>query len=565
MPANIAIDYFPAAFSSKGPKLMGLNAANEGFASGFVRHADVDVLAAHTRTEAEFDTFAQLVRDTRGESVRARRVEPGNNAALADIGALLHPFPGFGPLAWHRRFAHPAAYSLLGITHTTATHAVMDSIGNLMVAPIEPWDAVVCTSAAVRATYETVLAQWQEHLAERLGATRFPRPQLPVIPLGVDTARFDAAPPGLRESLRSRLGIGPDDLVVFWMGRFTHLAKAHPIPSYLALQALARRTGRPVVYLQAGWFAGEGDRAAFADAASRFSPDVRHVFVDGRDAEYRQGGWQAADIFLSLSDNLQETFGLTPIEAMAAGLPVVVSDWDGYRDTVRHGIDGFRIPTTLPPAGTGRDLGFHFATGRLDYSAYCGAAGQMAAVDLGRCVEALAALAADPSLRRRMGDAGRERARTVFDWRVVIGQYQSLAAELAERRAHAVHAPAPAGGARLPLRDDPFHIFGGYATHSLGAQTALWPGGTAPAHLQELHQHALNRVGAAWRADLAAIGRLRQVVQARPGITLGTLAQGLPAAQQLVLVRSVAWMLKMDLLSSNAPRTVPGPAPAGPA
>ena len=28
---------------------------------------------------------------------------------------------------------------------------------------------------------------------------------------------------------------------------------------------------------------------------------------------------------------------------MAAGLPVVVSDWDGYRDTVRDGVDGFRI------------------------------------------------------------------------------------------------------------------------------------------------------------------------------------------------------------------------------
>ena len=51
----------------------------------------------------------------------------------------------------------------------------------------------------------------------------------------------------------------------------------------------------------------------------------------------------------SLSDNMQETFGLTPIEAMAAGLPSVVSDWDGYRDTVQHREHGFRIPTLAPP------------------------------------------------------------------------------------------------------------------------------------------------------------------------------------------------------------------------
>jgi glycosyltransferase involved in cell wall biosynthesis len=33
---------------------------------------------------------------------------------------------------------------------------------------------------------------------------------------------------------------------------------------------------------------------------------------------------------------------------MAAGIPVVVSDWDGYKDTVRDGVDGFRIPTFKP-------------------------------------------------------------------------------------------------------------------------------------------------------------------------------------------------------------------------
>lgn len=41
---------------------------------------------------------------------------------------------------------------------------------------------------------------------------------------------------------------------------------------------------------------------------------------------------------------------------MANHLPVVISDWDGYRDSVRHGVDGFLIPTTLPPSGCGTDL-----------------------------------------------------------------------------------------------------------------------------------------------------------------------------------------------------------------
>ena len=33
---------------------------------------------------------------------------------------------------------------------------------------------------------------------------------------------------------------------------------------------------------------------------------------------------------------------------MAAGVPVVVSDWDGYRYTVNDGVEGFRVPTLSP-------------------------------------------------------------------------------------------------------------------------------------------------------------------------------------------------------------------------
>jgi glycosyltransferase involved in cell wall biosynthesis len=156
--------------------------------------------------------------------------------------------------------------------------------------------------------------------------------------------------------------------------------------------------------------------------------------VDGRPADTRFSIWSAADIFLSFSDNIQETFGLTPVEAMAAGLPAVVTDWDGYRDTIAHGVDGFRIPTIAPRAGLGRDLAYHHANGWMGYELYLVSASLMTSMDHRAAVEALTALVMDPDLRRRMGEAGRRRAYAEFNWSVIIPQYQAFWGELAARR-----------------------------------------------------------------------------------------------------------------------------------
>jgi glycosyltransferase involved in cell wall biosynthesis len=56
---------------------------------------------------------------------------------------------------------------------------------------------------------------------------------------------------------------------------------------------------------------------------------LRGVSADDKPFLYR-----AADVFLSPVDNVQEMFGIRPVEAMACGIPQVVADWNGYRDLV---------------------------------------------------------------------------------------------------------------------------------------------------------------------------------------------------------------------------------------
>lgn len=75
-----------------------------------------------------------------------------------------------------------------------------------------------------------------------------------------------------------------------------------------------------------------------------------------------------------------EDWGITPIEGMAFGKPVVAVDCGGPRESIVDGVHGFREP-----------------------------------IDVERFAARLAALASDPELARRMGRAAFDRART-FSW-----------------------------------------------------------------------------------------------------------------------------------------------------
>ena len=223
--------------------------------------------------------------------------------------------------------------------------------------------------------------------------------------------------------------------------------------------------------IECGWHANEAIREAYAEAARAACPAVQVLTLDGREPAMAALAWAASDVFCSLADNIQETFGLTPIEAMAAGLPVVVSDWDGYRDTVRDGVDGFRISTLMPDAGLGGDLARRHALGVDTYDMYCGHTSMLVAVDVAAAADRLGRLLGDPLLRRQMGEAGRQRAREVYDWRHIIRRYEALWAELAELRAA---APAIAHRAALPpARLDPFRAFAGYASRHSTAETVF--------------------------------------------------------------------------------------------
>ena len=469
--AGAAIFFEPEGYSISLPQLMGRHAAGHGFLHGYLCHGQVERFHAYTLTQAQFPPFLAAAREA-GVTRPVENIQPRRMDQLAMPGCLYLPEPRLASFAWQRRFFDERAWSLCGVTHTTLTARAMDAITGLVSAPVQPWDALICTSRSVRATVEVLLAAEEEHIASRHGATRFPRLKLPIIPLGVDTGVF-AYKDGEKSLARTSLGISEDQVVVLFLGRLSYHAKAHPASLYASLAQAQAQTSRRLVLIECGWFANESIKSAFAAAAALLAPGVHRIVLDGRDAVNRKTAWAAADIFASLTDNLQETFGITPVEAMAAGLPVVITDWNGYRETVRDGIDGFLVPTATPPVEHGRFLAINHALGVDNYDHYCGQTSQLVSVDIAAAVERFCALINDPSLRQRMGEAGQQRARGIFDWRHIIARYQELWAELGQERRHAASGGRSNPNHPWPARMDPFAAFATYPTRHLTGDSYL--------------------------------------------------------------------------------------------
>lgn len=471
MKFNTAIYYHPEAYSMNSPKLMGRNAAGESFLRGFFKHFKKDKLWAHVMKQEHLQSFDILAKENkRKEEVKGF---DGNSInVLSQIGLLYYPGPDIAEQAWKRTQYGDEQWSICGITHTTSSARAMEAITSLITAPIQPWDAIICTSLSVKHNVEILLQAQVDYLKKRFNIQKIVLPQLPVIPLGIHTQEFNFSSKA-KKAAREELGIDKDAVIVLYVGRLSFHAKANPFPMYKALQNAIEQTGKKVVLIECGWFANDYTKNAFEEGSNTLSPSLNVIRLDGREAHNRDLSWASADIFCSLSDNIQETFGIVPIEAMAAGIPVVVSDWDGYKDTIREGVDGFRVPTIMPSAGLGTDLAIRHALETDTYDMYCGQCSSLVAVDIEVTTKAFVQLINSKKLRVEMGKSGKKRAKEVYDWSIIIPQYEKLWNELHTiRTSHNKEAEIKLTHP-YPARAEPFAAFVSYPTYIFNNNTMV--------------------------------------------------------------------------------------------
>jgi glycosyltransferase involved in cell wall biosynthesis len=227
----------------------------------------------------------------------------------------------------------------------------------------------------------------RRYLEEHEGLNRFPwrRVRHAIIPNGVEVG----PPPGADDVARARaaLGLDHDDLVVgcvaalrrekdheLLLGAVGRLAPAHP---RLRLALI-----------------GSGEREqALRERARELGIADRTLFLGYRSDV--AGLLPGLDVKCLTS--VQETFPVSVLEAMAAGVPVVMTDCEGAPALVEDGVSGYLVPVG----------------------------------DVDELTRRLAALLSDPALRVRMGGAGRRAALEGHSLTRTVERYEALLRALA--------------------------------------------------------------------------------------------------------------------------------------
>ena len=452
-------------------------------------------------------------------------------------------------LLWQRALMRGPGFAYCGLSHTIAGLEIGNVLEQYCLAPTALGDAIVCPSKAIKSVIRSFWDSYEDYLARRFGTKFRCQVQQPIIPLGADIERFTRiCTPEKRASQRKALGFAEDDIAVLWVGRLSSAIKAHPLPMFRAVEEAAQKTKKHVHFVMVGYFVPDEAEQAFKDLAKDICPTVDVQFIASDDPRFPDNLWAAGDIFLSLIDNMQESFGLTPVEAIAANLPRVITDWDGYRDCVTHGVDGFLIRTMQPPPGQGHALSEQLLGGREVYSGYLAKTTLSVVVDHHQAAEALLQLIEYPDLRRSMVEKARERLPD-YDWKNIIPSYEQLWAELAaERRKALVGTPRTNWPAIPPQAPDPFTMYASFPSRALAETDCLRVCASAD-DIRMLWRHEINVLAMDVMPHPDNVMAMVKWLSTQGSANIGAILRQYPDEDKGKLWRCIAWLIKLGILT----------------
>ena len=230
------------------------------------------------------------------------------------------------------------------------------------------------------ATADRVIAECPQDRDDLIALYGAAPQRIDLVPCGFDPAEFG---PGSR-SVRDKLGLDPDEFVVLQLGRMVPRKGVDNV--IRAVAALKRDHDIAARLLVVGGEADSPDPTStpeigrLADLATKEGVLEQVTFTGRKPRSMLRGFYAASDVFVTTP--WYEPFGITPLEAMACGRPVIGSAVGGIKYTVQEAVTGFLVPPKDPETLADR----------------------------------LARFQRNPELGRAFGRAGMARVRSQFTW-----------------------------------------------------------------------------------------------------------------------------------------------------
>jgi D-inositol-3-phosphate glycosyltransferase len=542
----IRLGVFSAPATPAANPRWGATVACEAFVEALLRHGaaeSIDVVVQPRHLDVVSAAASKVLLARSGRARPRVEVLPRAPDALRErpITAWHDPRGHVFPCLALRRLRdgrYPVTVLHHAVSYQQYVHALFV---RYLIADLRPYDSLVCATPTTRTAIQNMLEHARAALRRLTGADLPVRARLDVLPLGIDTDFFCPRP---QAETRAALSLPRDAFILLWLARLSAHDKADPLALLAVFRRLVSRCRDRELLLVLAGHPGQVNEVA---AIQRY---CRELGLQDRvrlmpDTTDRHLIFAAADAFVSPVDNIQETFGLTPIEAMACGVPQVVSDWDGYRHTVVHGVTGFLVPTRWTRCD---EDAAELAVLEVDALADQLALGQSVAVDPEALEADLAQLIDNPRLRAAMSRASRKHAVATYDWRPVLRQYEALWRELQEIARRDRGAPPPAPWLDLPPY---FDAYRGLATSCLEDDAVLvsTPAGEAALQGAEPWPACPQRTGV---VDEALARALLDELAAGRGRSLARLVRAFAEYRPARVRRHAMWLLKYGFAALGA-------------
>jgi glycosyltransferase involved in cell wall biosynthesis len=199
---------------------------------------------------------------------------------------------------------------------------------------------------------DAIIAECPQDCVDLISFYNAEREKIRIIPCGFDAREFW---PVTRTFARRLLGFGKDERIVLHVGR---IVPRKGIDNLIRALGRLSRAGIKATLVVVGGNSDSPDFAATPEIG-RLEKIAREegildqtLFTGRRSREVLKLYYSAADVFVTTP--WYEPFGITPLEAMACGTPVVGSAVGGIKHSVVDGTTGFLVPPNDPDALAGR-------------------------------------------------------------------------------------------------------------------------------------------------------------------------------------------------------------------